>query len=108
MNINSIVYEKDNYKFIINVNECKIQYANTLKVVDQKMVFDYLNSLYGLICEWKDEYINSHMIDGEYWNLSIIFNDGSKKEYRGKASYPYNFDAFESLNQKLIDEVYNG
>ena len=108
MNINSIVYEKDNYKFIINVNECKIQYDNILKVVDQKIVFNYLNSLYGLIYDWKEEYVNHGIIDGNNWKLLIIFNNGSKKEYRGKANCPDNFEAFERLNYKLINEVENG
>ena len=32
----------------------------------------------------------------------------SLKKYYGKSSYPTNFEAFERLNQKLIDEVQNG
>ena len=48
------------------------------------------------------------MIDGSSWSLSIIYSNGNKKEYSGKSSYPNNFEAFERLNQKLIDEVQNG
>ena len=48
------------------------------------------------------------MIDGINWDLSIIYYDGNKKEYRGRANYPNNFEAFERLNKKLINEVQNG
>ena len=49
------------------------------------------------------EYINTKLIDNSNWKLAIIFTNGNKKQYRGKSSYPYNFEAFESLN--MWDEV---
>ena len=83
--IKSIIYEKNNNTFIININnESKIQYNNNIvKSIDNISVFKYLDSLYGIIDDWQ-------------------------KEYYGKSSYPTNFEAFERLNQKLIDEVQNG
>lgn len=45
------------------------------------------------------------MTDNSSWNLSIIYSNGGKKEYRGKLCYPNNFEVFERLNKELIDEV---
>ena len=69
---------------------------------------EYLRNLFCIIDSWNKEYINTKMIDGSSWSLSIIYSNGNKKEYSGKSSYPNNFEAFERLNQKLINEVQNG
>lgn len=107
--IKNIIYERNNETFIISIdNESKIQYNDILKSIDNKFVFKYLDSLYRIIDNWEKEYIDTKIIDGDSWKLSIIYINGNKKEYRGKSSYPTNFEAFERLNQKLIDEVQNG
>ena len=103
-----IIYEKNNKSLIISINdESKIQYNNISKLIDNKLVFKYLDSLYRIIDDWQKEYINTKIIDGDDWKLSIIYANGSKREYYGKSSYPMNFEAIERLNQKLIDEVHN-
>ncbi len=107
--VSRIIYEKNSEKLIINIkNECKIQYKDVLKSIDNKLVFKYLESLYCIIDDWQKEYVNPSIIDGDSWKLSIIYINGKKKEYYGKSGYPTNFEAFESLNRKLIDEVQNG
>lgn len=107
--VKSIIYEKNNQRLIISINnESKIQYNDILKAIDNILVFKYLDSLYRIINDWEKEYINTRIIDGDHWKLSITYINGNKKEYYGKANYPTNFEALERLNQTLIDEVQNG
>lgn len=107
--VKSIIYEKNNKRLIISINnESKLQYNDILKAIDNILVFKYLDSLYRIINDWEKEYINTRIIDGDNWKLSITYINGNKKEYYGKSSYPINFEAFERLNQTLIDEVQNG
>ncbi len=106
--VKCIIYEKNNKKLIISINkESKIQYNDILKTINNTLVFKYLESLYRIIDKWQKEYINTGIIDRANWKLSILYTNGSKREYYGKSSYPTNFEAFERLNQKLIDEVQN-
>jgi len=108
--VKCIIYEKNNKSLIISINneESKIQNNDILKSIDNKFVFKYLDSLYRIIDDWQKEYIDTRIIDGDSWKLSITYINGSKREYYGKSSYPTNFEALERLNQKLIDEVQNG
>ena len=109
MGVKSIIYEKNNKKLIISINnESKIQYNDILKSINNILIFKYLDSLYRIIDDWQKEYINTKIIDGDTWKLVITYINGNKKEYYGKSSYPANFEAFERLNQKLIEEVQNG
>ncbi len=108
--VKCIIYEKNNRSLVIDINneKSKIQNNDISKSIDNKFVFKYLDSLYRIIDGWQKEYIDTRIIDGDSWNLSITYINGSKREYYGKSSYPTNFEALERLNQKLIDEVQNG
>lgn len=107
--IKNIVYKINNQALIINIGEKnQIEYKDILGTVSQEKIFEYLENFFGIIDNWDKEYINTSMIDGINWDLSIIYYDGNKKEYRGRAKYPNNFEAFERLNQKLINKVQNG
>ncbi len=107
--IKSIVYEIDGQILSINIGEkSQIKYGNILSVISEEKLFKYLEELLCIIVNWDDEYINTNVIDGSNWKLSIIYFNDNKKEYRGKSSFPNNFVAFESLNQKLIKDVQNG
>lgn len=106
LGIKSIIYQKNNEYFIINVgNECNILYKGISKKIDNKLIFNYLESLFAIINGWQKQYINTRMIDGQDWKLSINLIDSNKKEYYGHSEFPINFEAFERLNQKIIDEV---
>lgn len=108
--VKCIIYEKNNRSLVIDINneESKIQNNDISKSTDNKFVFKYLNSLYRIIDGWQKEYIDTRIIDGDSWKLSITYINGSKQEYYGKSCYPTNFEALERLNQELIDEVQNG
>ena len=52
--------------------------------------------------------ININIIDGGSWSLVIKFLDNSERKYVGRSDEPNNFEAFERLNFRLIEEVKNG
>ena len=107
--IKSIIYEMNGQTLVIDLCEkSQMKYKNISRIIREEKAFEYLKNLFCIIDTWNEEYIDTKTIDGCYWKLSILYSNGNKKEYRGKASYPNNFEAFERLNQKLIDEVQNG
>lgn len=107
--IKSIIYEIDGKTLSINIGEkCQIKYKDITSIISEEMFFEYLRNLFSIIDNWNKEYINTIIIDSGNWKLSIIYTNGNKREFIGKSSYPNNFEAFERLNQKLIDEVQNG
>ena len=107
--VKSVIYQIDGQNLVINIgNKNQIKYKDISCIISEEKTFEYLRNLFCIIDSWNKEYFNTKMIDGSSWNLSIIYYNGNKKEYSGKSSYPKNFEAFERLNQKLIDEVHNG
>lgn len=107
--IKSIIYEINGQTLIINISEnSQIIYKDISTVISQEKILDYLSNLFIIIDNWDQKYIDPRIIDGGIWKLSIIFFNGNKKEYIGKANYPNNFEVFERLNNKLIKEVENG
>lgn len=107
--VHNIIFEKNDSTLIISINnECILKYKDIYIKVDNTLIFRYLESLFSIIDSWKKEYIDVTTVDGDSWKLSINYIDGNKKEYSGKSNYPSNFEAFERLNQNLINEVQNG
>lgn len=107
--IKSITYEIDGRTLSINIREkIQIKYMDISSIISEEKVFEYLKNLFSIIDNWDKEYINTRIIDSNNWKLSIIYSNGNEKEYRGKSSYPNNFEAFERLNQELIYGVKNG
>lgn len=107
--IKGISFKKNNETLNISIGaESKMYYRDILLLIDNNIIFKYLENLLSIIDSWQNEYIDTEIIDGDSWKLSIIYDDESKKEYFGKACFPYNFEALERLNQKLIGEVLNG
>lgn len=53
------------------------------------------------IGEWRTYYSSSRhgmeILDGEQWELEILFSNGKKKIWSGSNDYPYNFEALLSL-----------
>ena len=107
--IKAVIYEVDGQIVSINIaDKCQIKYRDTLSDVSEEKISKYLEKLFCIIYNWDKEYIKTSVIDGSNWKLSIIYSNDNKKEYRGRASYPNNFEAFERLNQEFIKEVQNG
>lgn len=107
--IKNVYYQKNGTHFMIDIGEKNsFRYQGISKTIKSLLVFEYLDSLFHIIDDWKKEYISTAFLDGNEWKLSITYIDGKTKEYSGKACFPNNFEAFERLNQKLIEEVYHG
>jgi len=94
MNVKRIVYE-NNYEgsFVIEVNNnnSNVLFNDNLRVVDNKTIFSYLNSLFSIIALWNREYI-----------VLIYYIDGSSTRYYGRNNYPSNYEAFKMLNDEFI------
>lgn len=107
--IKSIIYERNAVDLIININnQSNVIYLDNSRLIDNKLIMNYLEKFLSIIELWQEKYIDTKIIDGDIWKLSIIYDKGGKKEFWGKAKFPKNFEALERLNQKLIDEVLNG
>jgi len=65
---------------------------------DVKFFVDYCNG----ILNWNDYYDVGIMIDGEYWDLLLDFDDGSIRKYQGENGKPDYFDDFVSTFETLI------
>ena len=106
IDIKSIIYKFNDSSLIININnESTIEYNNTIRPIDNELVIEYAFNLHRLIKDWKNEYVDYSLIDGNSWSLIIIYNNETKKEYNGKSAFPQNFEALKMLNNKLISEV---
>ena len=107
--IKNIIYEFNGICiFNISLDNNHIIYKDVSGTITKDKMIEYIRNLYGIINGWDEEYISTKLIDNSNWELEIIFTNGNKKQYRGKSEYPYNFEAFERLNQELINEVLNG
>lgn len=95
--IKCIIYENNNKSLIINIDKQSIiQYNDIFKKIDNATIFKYLDYLYRIIDDWQKEYINTKIIDGSNWKLSITYINGQKREYSGRSCYPANFEVFEN------------
>jgi hypothetical protein len=50
--------------------------------------------------EWKDDYYDNNVLDGEQWHVNITFEDGTVREIIGSNSYPKRF--------KMLRDVLGG
>ena len=106
MGINKVIYKRNNTEFIINVSdESSLEYDGIVFPMDKMLTINYLSSLFSITEDWEEEYIDTTFIDGDSWNLVIIYNNGNSKEYKGTSSFPNNFNSLENLNYKLLSEV---
>ncbi len=101
--IKQVIYKRNNMSFIIN--DSTLEYDGELFPIDNKLLINYLSSLFSITEDWEEEYIDTTFIDGDSWNLVIIYNNGNSKEYKGTSSFPNNFNSLENLNYKLLSEV---
>jgi len=42
---------------------------------------------------WKPKYFDPDILDGEQWDLTVRYTDGSKLEHSGSNAYPANWNA---------------
>lgn len=103
--IKKIIFELNRNTLIIDIGtKCEITYQNISKEVDKKIIYNYVENLLLITDNWQSEYNDLTVIDGNMWKLSIHYMDHSTV-YSGKALLPDNFDTFERLNSKLLEEA---
>ena len=87
-NKNLIKYSLNNLSKVIEVNDEKIDI--------------FIERLWRTTINWKEQYINKNFIDGNTWQLKIIFKDNSIKNYLGKNCFPENFENFNKIKNELL------
>ena len=106
MGVKSIIYERNNNRFVVNVsNDSTLEYDEELFPLDNKLVMNYVMSILSITEDWKEEYLDTSLIDSDEWKLVITYTNGNIKEYKGTGSYPDNFSSLENINDRLLDEV---
>ena len=103
LGIKNITYESKNGVFHLNVNEKTLSYMSVKQEINQNTIFNYLERLFRIIDMWQEEYSSSNVIGGDSWQLLIDYTDGRIKKYSGYSNLPSNFEAFERLNQDIIE-----
>ena len=107
-----------NFDKNLNVKICKINGKNTVveyfKGVEEKATFilsgknlQYFNDK---LCElklekWDCEYYDYTILDGEEWQIEVMFSNGKKNIIKGMNGYPKNWNAFLELI-KWLERVY--
>lgn len=109
LGIERIVFKKNNTSLIIEVGDVnRVLYDNFSINVDKDKVFYYLRGLFNVVTDWEEKYIDTRIIDGDTWELAIIYSNGNKRKYCGRAKFPINFETLERLNHDLVRDVYYG
>lgn len=106
LGIENIIYENNNDIFYIDVSKKTLSYMNIKKEISENTIFNYLDKLFRIIDIWEEEYSDFQIIDKNSWKLLINYQDGRIKKHFGNSDYPFNFEAFEKLNQNLIREEF--
>jgi len=65
----------------------------------------FLEGFEGLhIEEWKQEYVDSEILDGIQWKLVVTYADGRKRKYWGSNDFPDDFRALlEVMEMEWVD-----
>jgi|GEM_PF-5742110 len=50
--------------------------------IDQKTAGRYIDFVFRLIDSWKEEYIDTTILDGNSWELTIKYKDGGTKTHK--------------------------
>jgi len=103
LGIKSITYENKNGIFQLNINEKTVSYMGVKREINQTDIFNYLERLFRIIDVWQEEYSSSNVIGGDSWQLLIDYTDGRIKKHTGYSNSPSNFEAFDRLNQDIIE-----
>lgn len=101
-----IFYQNGNEFLRIDIGDvCEIFCNGRSGRIDSRIISDYLSQILHITSDWKEEYIDLSMIDGEDWKLFIYYIDGKVKKYYGHACFPINFDVFFDLNRSILKEL---
>lgn len=54
------------------------------------------------IDKWKNEYLNKNVLDGIQWELTVTYEDGTKKQTYGSNAYPKGYSRLKKLFEEII------
>lgn len=102
----SMIEEYFELKICENKNILKYGSVKNIRRLDisNKQAINYLDKLFRIIYGWKNEYIDTKIIDGIAWNLQITYLDGNKECYKGKNDFPNNFEYLDKIKNEVILE----
>ena len=120
--LKSIVYEKkqmmsrpEHFEIEIKDDKNVVKYNSDIlwnnseeliiKEVSDEVVWEFLQKLFGMIYNWKEEYYDYNIIDGTEWKLEIKFTDGKTKKYLGKNAFPNNFEYLDKIKNEMIEKI---
>ncbi len=105
MEVKEIVFTKNNDKLIIDFLNKKIFYQDIIYNIKEDLLKKYLKKFMNITFNWQEEYINNTLLDGQSWEVIILYNDNSFKKYKGHNLTPDNFEVLKRLNDNLLQEV---
>lgn len=80
-----------------------VKLENVFDIEQTKELIEEVNKLN--LHKWKSVYEGEYIIlDGEYWKLNIVYNDGTKEYKEGSGYFPKNYNKFIKLIRRLIDK----
>ena len=74
-----------------------------INVQDKEYYDRFIEELLTITKDWKEEYINPNVLDGNQWSIDIVDTNKTIKHISGSNDYPENFK--EAFN--LIDKYFN-
>ena len=106
MNIKNITYKHHHQYFVLDFNQSKITYNHLTVPVTNEILTNYLRTFLNIIASWHEEYLDTSVIDGNTWQITINFLDNPPKIYSGHGCYPANFESLNRLISQIISEVF--
>ena len=100
-----IIYKRRSEFLLLDILNHEFSFMDQTLKLNEKIISNYLRKLFLIIDRWQAKYVRTDILDGDSWEFSIHYKDGSFTTYSGHSSFPVNFEAFERLNQILIHEV---
>jgi hypothetical protein len=71
--------DNDGFRFVRNFSEAEAQ--TFLTTIEEEQLL-----------QWEGSYYNPDVVCGEYWKITITFNDGTAKNISGGDNYPASYD----------------
>lgn len=105
LGINKIIFTYNESITMILFNLNTINYNNINKQVDKDKLINYLKKICKIVHNWKNEYIDLKIIDGDDWTLDFYYEDGKITNHKGHGTFPNNFEQLKNLFVNINSEV---
>lgn len=89
----SVNRQESELKGLEQAKEDDFKLMKTLKPTEVYQLLELTDDL--KVRDWKNEYNNNSILDGEQWLMKIKFADGVIKKIKGSNAYPDNWEEFQ-------------